>query len=144
MDQHTLYFYSNCTDQRREDEYNGWYSYTHIPDLSNAKGLISAKRYINQDPKSKARYLATYEFCTDDIQESLTSFFQLVRQSFQSGRHIDCIESVNIVNTPFISCYKELEMGSIPRPPTLGYLRNFPEALKELEDHLKSLGRRGI
>ena len=144
MNHYTLYFYTSCPNPKREAEYNDWYSYTHIPDLSKAKGLVAAKRYVNEDQGSKAKYLASYEFCTDNIKESLLSFFQLVRRSFESGRHIDCIESVNVVNTPFVSCYKEIEIVPGREPSTLEYPRVVPEALEELEERLRAPETKGI
>jgi len=139
MHRYSLYFYTNCTDPEREEEYNSWYSHTHMPDLSSAKGLISARRYINEDSRSRARYLATYEFRTSAIRDSLSSFFQLVRKSFETGRHIDCIESVNVINTPFVSCYKEIEPESIRKLASLEYPKTVPEALEQVEDYVRSL-----
>lgn len=118
MNRYILSIYSNCTETERDAEYNIWYSYTHIPDLSGAKGLTSARRYINQDPNSRARYLAIYEFSTENIHESLNSFFKIVRRAFETGRHIDCIESVNLINAPFICCFKEIDKESVRQLPS--------------------------
>jgi hypothetical protein len=139
MHRYSLYFYTNCTNPEREEEYNSWYSHIHLPDLSSAKGLISARRYINEDSKSRARYLATYEFNTSNIRESLSSFFQLVRRSFETGRHIECIESANVINTPFVSCYREIQQGSIRKLASVEYPRIVPEALAQVEEYVKSL-----
>jgi hypothetical protein len=138
MNNYTLCFYTNCTDSKREAEFNSWYSYIHIPDLSAAKGLTSARRYINQDPNSRARYLAIYEFTTENIHESLISIFQLVRRAFEAGRHIDCIESVNVINTPFVSCFKEIDIKTIRQLPSMEYPRMVPEVLEKMEEYLKS------
>jgi len=92
MQNYTLYFYTNCTDPARELEFNDWYDCIHIPDLGAAKGLTSARRFINLDPESKAKYMAVYDFASENIKESLQDFYQLVRKSFETGRHIDCID----------------------------------------------------
>jgi hypothetical protein len=138
MNRYTFSIYSNCTDSEREAEFNSWYSYTHIPDLSAAKGLTSARRYINLDSESRTRYLATYEFATESIQKSLISFFQLVRRAFETGRHIDCIESIKVINTPFVSCFKEIDPKSIRQLPSREYPRIVPEALEKVEEYVKS------
>ena len=138
MNRYTFNIYSNFTDPEREGEFNSWYSYTHIPDLSAAKGLTSARRYINLDSNSRARYLATYEFISDSIKESLISFFQLVRRAFETGRHIDCIESINLVNIPVVSCFKEMDLRSIKQLPSREYPRIVPEALWKMEEYVES------
>ena len=138
MNKFTMYFFTNCTDSRREEEFNSWYSHIHIPDLSAATGLSSAKRYVNQDPNSKAKYVAVYEFTTENIQHSLRSFFLLVRRSFENGRHIDCIESVTSINTPLVSCYKEMDPAFIKRLPSREYPKNVPSRLDKMEEHIQS------
>ena len=53
----------------REDEFNDWYLYTHHHDLLETPGCMQAMRYRSLNPKpaeSEARYLALYEFDTDD------------------------------------------------------------------------------
>ncbi len=63
---------TNCTDPNREEEFNRWYSHTHLPDLSKAKGLVQARRFVNLLPEmGPAKYLAIYEFDSDDIKESI-------------------------------------------------------------------------
>ena len=48
-------------DASREDEYNEWYSKTHIPELLAIPGFASARRYKAPD----GSYLAVYEL--DDL-----------------------------------------------------------------------------
>ena len=133
MSKYAMYFYTRCTDPAREEEYNSWYSHVHLPQLRQAKGVSSAKRYVSMDSNCKAKYLAVYEFETEDIHESLESFFQIVRRCFETGKHIDFIESVSIVNTPLVSCYKELPSEQVPQFPCGEYPKMVPDALKELE-----------
>ncbi len=70
---YNFFVFSNCTDPSREEEFNRWYTHIHLPDLSHAKGLVSTKRYVDPEPNSKAKYLAVYEFETEDIDESIQS-----------------------------------------------------------------------
>lgn len=133
MSKYAMHFYTRCTDSAREEEFNSWYSHVHLPQLHQAIGVSSARRYVSVDSNCKARYLAVYEFETEDIQESLQSFFEIVRECFESVKHIDCIESVTIVNTPMVSCYKELLSEHVPRLSCGEYPKRIPDALKELE-----------
>ena len=71
MARYNFLVFSNCTDPAREEEFNRWYTHIHVPDLSSAKGLVSARRYVNLEPDAKAKYLAVYEFETENIDESM-------------------------------------------------------------------------
>ncbi len=60
----------------REDEYNEWYSKTHIREVSQIPGFKSANRYkIVNRPSAKAplkhQYMALYEMETDDVEATL-------------------------------------------------------------------------
>jgi hypothetical protein len=138
MNKYTMYFFTRCTDPEREEEYNSWYSHVHVPELQKARGLTSAKRYASTDPNCRAKYLAVYEFETRDIHDALRSFFQLVRKSFQEGKHIDCIESVTNINAPYISCYQEVNQDQIAKQPCRKYPSRVPEALDRIEELIGS------
>lgn len=69
-----LVVYSNPVDGR-EDEYNDWYNRIHLPDVLKVPGFVSAQRFEisgsagfgNGGPGNTGwRYLAIYEFATDD------------------------------------------------------------------------------
>ena len=55
----------------REDEYNDWYTNTHLGDVVKVDGFVAAQRFrlAQTDPEQKAphRYLALYEIETDDL-----------------------------------------------------------------------------
>jgi len=56
----------------REDEYNQWYTGTHIPMMFKFKGLKKVGRYHRLgDDEESSQYLAVYEF---DSQEDLAAF----------------------------------------------------------------------
>ncbi len=56
------------TELARETEFNEWYDKTHLPDVLETPGFISATRYENTSPsEGQAKFLATYEIETDDI-----------------------------------------------------------------------------
>ena len=67
--------HSGPADPSREDEYNDWYTNTHIPDMLAGPGFISAQRYKRVDPATTPAqtpaYLAIYELEADDLAAPL-------------------------------------------------------------------------
>lgn len=66
-----------------EDEYNEWYSSTHLTDVTTVPGFVGARRYRRVETAvgtgySAHGYLAIYELDTDDIDGALS---ELVRRS---------------------------------------------------------------
>ena len=57
----------------REDEYNRWYSEQHLNDVLKVPGFLSAQRFelALDDPLSTWRYMALYEFESEDPMQSL-------------------------------------------------------------------------
>ncbi|HWK67249.1 MAG TPA: hypothetical protein VNS34_20165 [Rhizobiaceae bacterium] len=56
----------------REDEYNEWYTKTHLADLLKIPGIVSAQRFkLAEQQRSPGphpfRYLAVYECEADDV-----------------------------------------------------------------------------
>jgi hypothetical protein len=83
--------YSNCTEASRDEEFNRWYTHTHLPDLSNAKGLARARRFRNlRGLQGPSQYLAIYEFESDDLEDSVRVLSTTAVETFAKGRHIDC------------------------------------------------------
>ena len=74
----------------REDEFNEWYLYTHHHDLLETPGCMQATRYRSLNPKpaeSEARYLALYEFDTDDPVALFRKILEMDRDvRFPQGR----------------------------------------------------------
>jgi hypothetical protein len=132
MSRYVMNFYTRCTDPAREDEFNSWYSHVHVPELACVEGVTDARRYICTDPRCEAKYLAVYELETKDLAESMKRFFSIVRSSFESGRHIDCVESATTVNTPLVGIYKEMLPDEVARLPLREYPKRVPAALSEL------------
>ena len=59
---------TNYADAAREAEFNEWYDKIHLPDVLETPGFIRAIRYQNTEPsEGEAKFLATYEIETDDI-----------------------------------------------------------------------------
>ncbi len=60
---------SGPSDPAREDEYNDWYSHTHLPEIRAVPGVVAARRYKVRDG-GDARphaYVAIYEIDADDL-----------------------------------------------------------------------------
>jgi hypothetical protein len=106
--------FSNCTDPARELEFNRWYTHTHLPDLSCARGFVAARRFENAMPApGAARYLAIYELEADSPERALAELTRLALQAFDRGRHIDCIAGVPAGNTPMGALWREIEPASV-------------------------------
>jgi len=87
---------SNCGDPKREEEFNRWYSYIHVPDLAPARGIVRATRWRNLEPeKGPSTYAALYEFKHDDLVAALVDFQRLGSRTI-NGRIIDCMQTVGM------------------------------------------------
>ena len=112
MATYNFYVFSNCTDPSREDEFNRWYTHIHLPDLSKAKGLVSAKRYVNPEADATAKYLAVYEFETEDLDESIQSLYELAGAAWGNGRHVDFMVGAPSISLPTVT-FQEIDPGSV-------------------------------
>lgn len=75
MQDHVLVVMSNPV-AGREKEYNDWYSNQHLADVLKVPGFKAARRYtlVGDDVASaKWKYLAIYEFSTDNLAETLAA-----------------------------------------------------------------------
>ena len=112
MPKFAFFVYSNCTDSGRELEFNRWYTHMHLTDLSAAKGLVGARRYVNTDPNAVAKYLAIYDFETYDIDASIKSLYDLAAGTWPMRRHIDCIAPAPSVASP-VAAFQEIDPRSL-------------------------------
>lgn len=63
---------TNAVDGQ-DEEFNRWYSETHLPDLLKIPGVVAAQRFqLSQVQRSNApmpyRYMAIYDIVTDDLK----------------------------------------------------------------------------
>src|SRR5450631_2378323 len=128
MGKHSFFVFSNCTDPAREREFNRWYTHMHLPDLSAAKGFVAARRYVNTDPNARAKYLAVYEFDTDDIDASIKSLYELAANTWPQRRHIDCIAPAPIASA--VATFREIDPKSL-EPLTPQELARYPAQMPE-------------
>lgn len=64
---------SRPADPAREDEFNDWYTNTHIPEVCAVPGIVAARRYKVHDPggvgtEAGPVYVAVYELDSDDLE----------------------------------------------------------------------------
>jgi hypothetical protein len=121
--------FTKCTVPDREEEFNRWYSLTHLPDLSKAQGFANARRFVNLSPEEgAAKYLAIYEFESDDVKESVKDLLRHAAKAFSEGRHIDCIAGADVGGFPI---FQEIEPWSLEPLEELNYPREMPEAIRQ-------------
>jgi hypothetical protein len=63
---------SRPSDPAREDEFNDWYSNTHLPEIRAVPGFVAARRYRVHDASGGSpahSYLAIYEIDADDLTD---------------------------------------------------------------------------
>jgi len=129
MANYSFFVFSNCTDPAREQEFNRWYTHIHLPDLSAAKGFVSARRYVNAEPNARSKYLAVYEFDTDDIDVSIKSLYELAANSWPKRRHIDCIAPAPSIASPVVA-FREIDPNSL-KPLQPHEYANYPAEMPE-------------
>ncbi|MCH8195975.1 MAG: hypothetical protein IIB12_07850 [Chloroflexi bacterium] len=118
MPRGAFFAFTNCADPKRDEEYNRWYSHTHLADLSGAQGLVSARRFFNVRPgDGPSQYLALYEFESADLQASVDDLSRIAVNTFSQGRHIDCLEvgGLYVFQEVDAARYKPLERLDYPR-----------------------------
>jgi hypothetical protein len=78
---------SNCTDPAREEEFNHWYNTVHVPDVLETPGILRGTRFKNDEPQEGHwKYLAIYEVETEDIQQTISRFGEIITEKWQQGR----------------------------------------------------------
>jgi hypothetical protein len=80
--------FSDCKDPSREQEYVDWYAKTHIPDMLETPGMIKAAFFKNADFKEnqKRKFLALYEFQTDDLAKFNQGLGTVGKGTMEKGR----------------------------------------------------------
>lgn len=91
MARYWFFAFSDCNDPTREGEFNDWYSNTHIPDMLQVPGMIQATRWEAAEPKEglKRKYLALYEFETDDVATFNAEVAKRGKWTMEQGRFSD-------------------------------------------------------
>ena len=96
MEKWLLVVESNCADAAREAEFNEWYDKTHLPDVLETSGFIRATRYENDEPpEGEAKFLATYEIETDDIDAFIKAHNDNMAKKRAEGRFSELLVVVS-------------------------------------------------
>ena len=110
--------YTNCVERGRDEEFNRWYTHTHLPDLLKAQGVVSARRFFNLNPGvGPSQYLALYEIESDDVEASIADLKAHARASFPKGRHVD------FLTVGALHSFQEIEPESLEPLEVVDYPR---------------------
>jgi len=103
MGKHVLAVLSNCAEGHDEDEFNDWYTNTHLGDILSVPGYVSATRYklasaqVVPEDQLTYRYLAIYEIETDDVEAAVKALPADAEEVESAGWQIS--ESLDVVNS---------------------------------------------
>ena len=87
MEKWLLVAESNCSDPAREEEFNHWYNTIHVPDVLETPGILRGTRFKNDEPpEGHGKYLAIYEVETEDIQQTISTFGEIITERWKQGR----------------------------------------------------------
>ncbi len=78
----------NFNAPEREQEFNKWYSETHVPDVVEAQGVIRATRYVAlRAIEGQPKYLAIYEVESEQAINSILASPELkkAREDFHAN-----------------------------------------------------------
>jgi hypothetical protein len=84
--------FANPTSPEDDEEFNRWYSSTHLGDIAGLPGVTSARRFrIQHDVETipgvggaPQRYIAIYELQTE-TEEGLAAFTEALRRAVEAG-----------------------------------------------------------
>ena len=87
---------TNCNDPAREAEFNEWYDKTHLPDVLETPGFLRADRYEDTEPaEGKAKFFATYEIESDDIDKTMKTLRENLEKKREAGRFSELLTVVS-------------------------------------------------
>jgi len=96
MERWILVAETNCTVPEREDEFNDWYNTIHIPDVLETPGILNATRYECADPQEgHGKYLTLYDVETENIEQTLASFGEIMTGKWEEGRMSELVDAVH-------------------------------------------------
>jgi hypothetical protein len=92
----------------QEDDYNKWYSGTHIPQILDIPGFVAARRFrVSGSPTAgdeRPGYLAIYELEADDLNTPIAE----LRARSGDGR-MDRSTSLRLSPPPVVTVYELLD-----------------------------------
>ncbi len=94
---------SRPSDPAREDEYNEWYSHTHLPEIRVVPGFVAARRYKVHNGTGHS-YLAIYEIDADDLTDPMK---ELHARSASGQMHMS--DTLQLDPPPVVTLYELLD-----------------------------------
>jgi hypothetical protein len=96
MGSYLLIVESNCSDPKREKEFNDWYNNIHIPDVLESSGFKKATRYeLKQPVDGKGKHLVLYEMESDNFDTDIALFEQSLNIKREQGRGSSLIKATS-------------------------------------------------
>jgi hypothetical protein len=63
---------TNCSDPKREKEFNKWYDTVQVPHMLETPGIMRATRYENSNPgEGEGKFLTLYDIETEDLGQTM-------------------------------------------------------------------------
>ena len=96
---------SRPVDPAREDEFNDWYSNTHLPEILAVPGFLSARRYkVHDAAAGESAYLAIYEIDAEDLTDPVN---ELRARSAAGQTHAS--DALQTDPPPVVTLYKLID-----------------------------------
>ena len=78
---------TNCTEPAKEEEFNYWYNYIHIPDSTGTGVFRNGVRYVNTSPKpGEGKYVVTLETEWEDVSKAWEAQREIGAKLRERGR----------------------------------------------------------
>lgn len=106
----------NDFDPARDDEYNTWHTFEHVPERVGIAGILSGRRYIAAE-RDDHRYFTLYELAAlaaldgpqyQDVAQRPTTWSQSMRASFRNFFRQPCetVSSIGIGTAAAIATFR--------------------------------------
>jgi hypothetical protein len=99
-----MFVQTGPSDPLREDEYNEWYSATHIPQVCEVPGITGARRFKALGDGGTPVYIAIYELDADDLADPMRE----LRARSASGE-IERNDVLQLNPPPVVTIYELIE-----------------------------------
>ncbi len=87
---------TDCLDPSKEKEFNEWYDTVHAPDVLETPGILRATRFVTNSPtEGRGRYLALYEIETDDMEQTIATFADIITKKWEQGRMSELLNAIS-------------------------------------------------
>jgi hypothetical protein len=124
----------NDFDPARDDEYNCWHTFEHVPERVGIAGILAGRRYVAME-RSDRRYFTLYELASlaaldgpqyKDVVDRPTAWSASMRPSFRNflRRPCDLVYSVGIGMAASIATFRCAVRSPVPMAEWHAVLRH--------------------